>query len=85
MQSSVTPLLPSYSQRLEQKKRLQEALVGKPLDAIRTPAFVIDRSILERNCYKLQFIKQQYNVNVRVHVKTLKVQSPKKKIKLITL
>lgn len=47
--------------------------VGKPLDALRTPAFVIDRSIFAQNCARMHQNAKNWGAGFRAHIKTHKV------------
>ena len=71
--TTTTPLLPFYSAVNDQQEQLRRSMVGKHLHELRTPALVIDRAILKRNCDRLGSIPADYNVKVRVHVKSHKV------------
>lgn len=48
-------------------------MVGKRVSELRTPSLVINTSIMKRNCDALAAITDEFNVKVRVHVKTHKV------------
>ncbi|CEP15265.1 hypothetical protein [Parasitella parasitica] len=70
---TTTPLVPFDDYRSQIKTRLVAEMVGKKLNQLRTPALVIDKQILERNCQRLGKISTGLNkTRVRVHVKTHK-------------
>jgi hypothetical protein len=56
------------------KKALVEEYVGKPLQALRTPAFVIDRSIFAQNCARMHENARNWRAGFRAHIKTHKVR-----------
>lgn len=66
-----SPLLSFWPTIEQEQKKLRDNLVGKRLNELRTPALVLDRSILERNCQRLASVPSP--VKVRVHVKSHKV------------
>ncbi|KAI8147014.1 hypothetical protein BJV82DRAFT_509036 [Fennellomyces sp. T-0311] len=70
--TTTTPLLPFYSALAEQQEQLRQSTIGKHLHELRTPALIIDRTVLKRNCDRLGNIPAEYNVKVRVHVKSHK-------------
>ena len=57
------------------KKALCEAYVGKPLDALRTPAFIVDRATFAENCAKMLRASEEWGAKFRCHLKTHKVIS----------
>lgn len=59
---------------LPQKDALVKEFVGKPLEALRTPAFVIDRAIFAKNCARMHENARQWGAGFRAHVKTHKVR-----------
>ncbi|KAJ3010695.1 hypothetical protein HKX48_007236 [Thoreauomyces humboldtii] len=61
------PARPSYS-----KDDLCTAYVGKSIDELRTPAFLIDKKKMQRNCNQLLKSVEVAGVAARVHVKTHK-------------
>ncbi|KAI8638522.1 hypothetical protein BD408DRAFT_373347 [Parasitella parasitica] len=70
---TTTPLSLFDDYRSQMKAKLVARMVGKRLNQLRTPALVIDRQVLERNCQKLSKISTGLkNTRVRVHVKTHK-------------
>ena len=71
MTANVDPeeLLPRPS-----KAKLQQAFVGKTLHEVSTPAAVVDRAVVRRNCDQLLQACKALQVDFRPHVKTHKVQ-----------
>lgn len=69
-QQTVTNITPYLS---EWKQSLKNDMIGKKLSELRTPSLVIDKAILERNCQQLGKIRTKFNTNIRIHVKTHKV------------
>ncbi|TFY79655.1 hypothetical protein EWM64_g4354 [Hericium alpestre] len=57
---------------LPQKDALAKEFVGKPLNELRTPAFVIDRSIFAQNCARMHQKAADWGAGFRAHVKTHK-------------
>ena len=55
------------------KDALLAAFRGKGLDALRTPAAVIDRAVFARNCVKMLQSAAEWGASFRAHVKTHKV------------
>jgi D-serine deaminase-like pyridoxal phosphate-dependent protein len=47
--------------------------VGKPLNALRTPAFVVDRAVFAKNCRKMLENARDWGATFRGHLKTHKV------------
>ena len=60
---------------LPRKDILVKEFVGKPLEALRTPAFVIDRAIFAKNCARMHENAQKWGTGFRAHLKTHKVWS----------
>lgn len=56
------------------KKALAAEYVGKPLQALRTPAFVIDRAVFAKNCARMHESAKQWGADFRAHIKTHKVR-----------
>ncbi|KII94064.1 hypothetical protein PLICRDRAFT_50053 [Plicaturopsis crispa FD-325 SS-3] len=54
------------------KKVLVDEFVGKPLDALRTPAIVIDRSVFAKNSARMHETAKQWGTGFRAHLKTHK-------------
>ncbi|SPO38610.1 uncharacterized protein PSFLO_04088 [Pseudozyma flocculosa] len=50
----------------------RRALVGQPLSAVRTPALIIDRATVQRNCARMQRIAASFGAPLRPHLKTHK-------------
>ena len=59
-----------------QKRELLNEFAGKPLNTLRTPAIVIDRSIFARNCARMHEKAAQWGASFRAHLKTHKVDVP---------
>ena len=57
------------------KEQLAKAFVGKKLVDVPTPAAVLDRAVVERNCRQMLEACQALDVDFRPHVKTHKVQA----------
>lgn len=55
------------------KQNLVHAFRGKPLDALRTPAVIIDRAIFAKNCAQMHDNARAWGAGFRAHVKTHKV------------
>ena len=53
---------------------LCEAFIGKNLKDIPSPAAVLDRAVVERNCLQMLKACETLRVGFRPHVKTHKVQ-----------
>lgn len=70
MEQTVTNITPYL---FEWKQSLKNSMVGKKLSELRTPSLVIDKAILKRNCQQLGKIRTELNTNIRIHVKTHKV------------
>lgn len=54
---------------------LHEAFVGKNLKDVPTPAAVLDKAVVQRNCLQMLKACQALQVGFRPHVKTHKVYS----------
>ncbi|KAF8632543.1 hypothetical protein AX15_001758 [Amanita polypyramis BW_CC] len=54
------------------KRALCEAFIGKPLDALRTPAFIVDRTAFANNCDKMLHASKEWGATFRAHLKTHK-------------
>lgn len=74
--SSLPPQSTTYT-GLPIKEPLNEAFVGKRLNELRTPAFVIDRSVFARNCARMHDRAAQWGCDFRAHVKTHKASEIK--------
>ncbi|KAF7327941.1 D-ser-dehydrat domain-containing protein [Mycena kentingensis (nom. inval.)] len=57
---------------LPSKDALVKEFVGKPLGALRTPAFVIDRSVFKENCTRMLRNVESWGATLRSHLKTHK-------------
>ena len=57
------------------KEELAKAFIGKRLGDVPTPAAVLDRAVVERNCRQMLEACQALDVDFRPHVKTHKVQA----------
>ncbi|KAJ7128066.1 putative serine dehydratase domain-containing protein [Mycena filopes] len=57
---------------LPQKQALVEKFVGQPLESLRTPAMVIDRSVFQRNCVSMLKNATEWGATLRSHLKTHK-------------
>ena len=53
---------------------IKESLVGKQLIAVPTPAVILDRAVVRRNCNQLQDACRFSGLKFRPHVKTHKVR-----------
>ncbi|KIJ68487.1 hypothetical protein HYDPIDRAFT_106686 [Hydnomerulius pinastri MD-312] len=54
------------------KEALVAEFVGKPLDALRTPALVVDRAAFKDNCTKMHQNAKDWGASFRAHLKTHK-------------
>ncbi|KAI0032750.1 putative serine dehydratase domain-containing protein [Vararia minispora EC-137] len=57
---------------LPQKDVLVKEFVGKSLNELRTPAFVLDRAIFASNCARMHAKARQWGASFRAHLKTHK-------------
>ncbi|KLO17025.1 hypothetical protein SCHPADRAFT_868796 [Schizopora paradoxa] len=57
---------------LPSKDALMKEFGGKALTSLRTPAFVLDRSIFERNCSSMASKTKEWGAGFRAHLKTHK-------------
>ncbi|KAK7061277.1 D-ser-dehydrat domain-containing protein [Favolaschia claudopus] len=74
--SSLTQTKTPYQfNNLSQKDALCKEFVGKPLEALRTPAMVIDRSLFKKNCVRMLQNAQDWGASLRSHLKTHKVMT----------
>ena len=55
------------------KESLKTMFVGKELDQIPTPAAVVDRVVVRRNCLQMLVACDALGVSFRPHIKTHKV------------
>ena len=76
------PLIPKQSRTpyhisgKPEKQDLVDEYKGKNLDALRTPALIIDRAIFARNCAKMHELAKALGARFRAHVKSHKVGAP---------
>ena len=61
--------------QLPSKEALCAEFVGKSLDALRTPAFIVDRATFAENCAKMHLTAKQWDATFRGHLKTHKVRA----------
>ncbi|KAI0639463.1 putative serine dehydratase domain-containing protein [Trametes polyzona] len=72
------PLIPKQSRTpyhisgKPEKQDLVDEYKGKNLDALRTPALIIDRAVFARNCAKMHEHAKALNARFRAHVKSHK-------------
>ncbi|RDX55797.1 hypothetical protein K466DRAFT_649910 [Polyporus arcularius HHB13444] len=72
------PLIPKQSRTpyhisgKPEKQDLVDEYKGKNLDALRTPALIIDRAIFARNCAKMHDLAKSLGARFRAHVKSHK-------------
>ena len=69
MSSSLPDLFPCPSPEI-----LRKEFVGKTLWDVRTPAAVLDRNIIQRNCRQMLDSCKALDLSFRAHVKTHKVR-----------
>ena len=68
MELDRNPLNPNPEQSV-----LKRTYVGKRLDELPTPAAILDRNVIERNCKQMLEACEALRVSFRPHVKTHKV------------
>lgn len=51
-----------------------QSYIGKPIEALPTPALLISKPVLENNVKRLHGDVEQLGIGFRPHVKTLKVR-----------
>ena len=56
------------------KDKLVAAFKGKPLNALRTPALVVDRAVFRKNCELMHENAKEWGDVFRAHVKSHKVR-----------
>ncbi|KAJ3507761.1 hypothetical protein NMY22_g16829 [Coprinellus aureogranulatus] len=61
-----------YSEHTRLQEKLKAEYVGKTLDDVPTPAFVIDRGIFEENCAAMIRKAKEWGAGFRAHLKTHK-------------
>lgn len=71
---------PHHLLALPQKSALTATFRGQPLDALRTPAVVIDRAVFAANCARMHANATQWGAAFRAHVKTHKVDLPRRSL-----
>ena len=75
------PLIPKQSRTpyhisgKPEKQDLVDEYKGKNLDALRTPALIIDRAVFARNCAKMHEHAKAVGARFRAHVKSHKVST----------
>ncbi|KAG8892063.1 hypothetical protein FRC00_012716, partial [Tulasnella sp. 408] len=57
---------------LPSKAALVNAFVGKKVSSLRTPAFVVNKAIVTKNCAEMQENANRWGARFRAHVKTHK-------------
>ncbi|KAF5314150.1 hypothetical protein D9611_006780 [Ephemerocybe angulata] len=60
------------SEHLQLQAKLKEEYVGKSVDDIPTPAFIIDRHVFEENCGAMIKKAEEWGAGFRAHLKTHK-------------
>ncbi|TFK41192.1 hypothetical protein BDQ12DRAFT_679050 [Crucibulum laeve] len=55
-----------------EKTALVVEYVGKPLDSLRTPAMIVDRSLFAQNCARMHQKSREWGASFRAHLKTHK-------------
>lgn len=74
------PLIPKQSRTpyhisgKPEKQDLVDEYKGKNLDALRTPALIIDRAVFARNCAKMHEHAKALGARFRAHIKSHKVR-----------
>ncbi|RXW19870.1 hypothetical protein EST38_g5992 [Candolleomyces aberdarensis] len=61
------------SEHIQLQERLRKEYVGKSVDEVPTPAFIIDRSIFEDNCAAMIKKANEWGAQFRAHLKTHKI------------
>lgn len=74
-------LLSTRLQQVDQQKmdislETHQSYIGQPIDALPTPALVINKPVLVNNVKRLHDDVEQLGIGFRPHVKTLKVRYP---------
>ena len=59
------------------KASLLKQFLNQPLDTLRTPALLIDRTLFAENCAKMHQRAKVWNAKFRAHLKTHKVNKNK--------
>jgi D-serine deaminase-like pyridoxal phosphate-dependent protein len=65
---------PSSNYPLPNLSSLQLQYVGQPLTSLPTPAAILDRSIIRKNCDAMLNVCKELGVGFRAHVKSHKVR-----------
>jgi hypothetical protein len=64
-----------YSEHTLLHEKLKTEYVGKTLDDIPTPAFIIDRRVYKENCAAMIKKANEWGAGFRAHLKTHKVRA----------
>ena len=72
MTTTIPPQTKTVTAPRPNKAELCAAFVGQPLSVLRTPAPIVDRARVQRNCTRMLQIAQDWGVAFRAHVKTHK-------------
>lgn len=72
MNQDVENEMPSR-EAIESREAMKAQLVGKQLGQVPTPAVVLDRAVVKRNCRQMLEACDKLNVLFRPHIKTHKV------------
>jgi hypothetical protein len=56
------------------KAVLIEEFIGKPINALRTPAMILDRKLFAENCARMHQKSKTWGASFRAHLKTHKVR-----------
>jgi len=73
-QTMITQTTTPYHLLLSPSKvALRDEFLEKPVDVIRTPAFVIDRDVFAQNCTQMHRRASEWGASFRAHLKTHKV------------
>ncbi|KAJ7265950.1 putative serine dehydratase domain-containing protein [Mycena haematopus] len=72
MPSIVQTKTPYALANLPQKDALTKEFVGQSLEALRTPAMVIDRTLFQQNCVRMLENAGEWGATLRSHLKTHK-------------
>ncbi|OAX44262.1 hypothetical protein K503DRAFT_765231 [Rhizopogon vinicolor AM-OR11-026] len=70
----MSPILQTKTTLLNppEKDALVAEFVGKPLNSLRTPAFIVDRAVFAKNCKKMHENARDWGATFRAHLKTHK-------------
>ncbi|KAF9475980.1 hypothetical protein BDN70DRAFT_883004 [Pholiota conissans] len=72
MASQIQTETPIHLLTRPSKAQLIEAFVGKHLDTLRTPAFIVDRKLFAANCASMHRKAREWGASFRAHLKTHK-------------